>query len=68
MAAAGRSCMDIIRVSRSVAAESVGLGHMNGSPGAGKEADMVVEDQGPLKDFRALRTMRMVMLGGKRVV
>ena len=61
MAQAGMSNMDIIRASTSVAAQAIDAGHLIGTVEPGKEADLIVVDQDPLQDIRALRSMKMVM-------
>ena len=61
---AGMSPADVIRSATSVAARAVGVGHLVGTIEPGKEADLIVVDQDPLQDIRALRSMRMVMQGG----
>ncbi len=61
---AGMSPADVIRSATAVAAQAVGVGHLVGTVEAGKEADLIVVDGNPLRDIRALRTMRMVMQGG----
>ena len=61
---AGMSPADVIHSATSVAARAVGLGHLVGTIEPGKEADLIVVDQDPLQDIRALRSMRMVMQGG----
>ena len=68
MAQAGMSNMDIIRASTSVAAQAMDLAHLIGTLEPGKEADLIVVDQDPLQDIRALRSMRMVMRGGQQIV
>ncbi len=68
MSEAGMSNMDVIMASTGVAAEAMGVGGLVGTVEAGKEADLVVVDQDPLADVRALRSMRMVMRAGERVV
>ncbi len=61
---AGMSPADVICSATSVAARAVGVGHLVGTIEPGKEADLIVVDQDPLQDIRALRSMRMVMQGG----
>lgn len=61
---AGMSPSDVIRSATSVAARAIGLGHLVGTVEPGKEADLIVVDQDPLGDIRALRSMRMVMQKG----
>ena len=64
---AGMSPMDVIRSATVEAARSVGLGDVVGTIEPGKEADLVVVDQDPLKDIRALRDMRVVIKKGQIV-
>ena len=61
---AGMSTAEVIRSATGVAAQAVGLDHLVGTLAPGKEADLVVVDQDPLEDIRALRSMRMVMQRG----
>ena len=68
MAQAGMSNMDIIRASSSVAAQAIDAGHLIGTVEPGKEADLIVVDQDPLQDIRALRSMKMVMRAGQQIV
>ena len=67
MAQAGMSNMDIIRASTSVAAQSIDAGHLIGTVEPGKGADLIVVDQDPLQDIRALRSMKMVMRAGEQI-
>ena len=61
---AGMSPADVIRSATSVAAGAVGLDHLVGTIQPGREADLIVVDQDPLADIRALRSVRMVMQAG----
>lgn len=61
---AGMSTAEVIRSATGVAAQAVGLAHLVGTLEPGKEADLIVVDQDPLADIRALRSMRMVMQQG----
>ncbi len=61
---AGMSTADVIRSATGVAAKAVGLDHLVGTLEPGREADLIVVDQDPLADIRALRSMRMVMQRG----
>lgn len=61
---AGMSTAEVIRSATGVAAQAVGLDHLVGTVEPGKEADLIVVDQDPLTDIRALRSMRMVMQRG----
>ena len=61
---AGMSTAEVIRSATGVAAQAVGLDHLVGTLEPGKEADLIVVDQDPLEDIRALRSMRMVMQRG----
>ncbi len=65
---AGMSSMDIIQSATSVAARAIGVNSLTGTIEPGKEADLIVVDEDPLRDISALRTMKMVMRAGKRVV
>ena len=58
------STAEVIRSATGVAAQAVGLDHLVGTLEPGKEADLIVVDQDPLADIRALRSMRMVMQRG----
>ena len=68
MSQAGMSNMDVIKASTSVSAKAMGVGHLVGTVEPGKEADLIVVDQDPLKDIKALRTMVMVMRAGERIL
>ncbi len=68
MAEAGMSNMDVIKASTSVDAKALGIDHIVGTVEPGKEADLIVVDQDPLKDIKALRRMTMVMRAGERIV
>ncbi|MCQ3803516.1 MAG: amidohydrolase family protein [bacterium] len=61
---AGMDPADVIRSATSVAARAVGLADVVGTVEPGREADLIVVDQDPLGDIRALRSMRMVMQRG----
>ena len=61
---AGMSTAEVIRSATGVAAQAVGLGKLVGTLEPGKEADLIVVDHDPLKDIRALRSMRLVMQRG----
>ena len=61
---AGMSTAEVIRSATGVAAQAVGLDHLVGTLEPGKEADLIVVDEDPLADIRALRSMRMVMQRG----
>ena len=61
---AGMSPADVVRSATSVAANAVGLGEVVGTVEAGKEADLIVVDNDPHEDIRALRSMRLVMQKG----
>ena len=67
MSQTGMSNMDVIKASTSVAAKSIDAGHLFGTVEPGKEADLIVVDQDPLQDVRALRTMAMVMRSGEQI-
>ena len=68
MSEGGMSNMDVIKASTSVAAQSIGIADLVGTIQAGKEADLIVVDQDPLRDIRALRTPAMVMRAGEHIV
>jgi imidazolonepropionase-like amidohydrolase len=68
MSQAGMSNMDVIMASTSIAAKSMDVDQLVGSVEPGKDADLIVVDQDPVEDIRALRTMAMVMRAGKRIV
>ena len=68
MSEAGMSNMDIIKASTSVSARAISVNHLVGTVEPGKEADLVVVDQDPLRDIKALRTMAVVMRAGERIL
>ena len=68
MAEAGMSNIEVIRSSTSLNANGIGVGDYVGSVEVGKDADLIVVDKNPLEDIKALRTMKMVMRMGKRIV
>ena len=68
MSQAGMSNMDIIKASTSIAAEAIGISNLTGSVQPGKEADLIIVDQDPLQNIKALRTMSMVMRAGEQIV
>ena len=65
MAEAGMRPTDIIQAATSIAAKAVGVGDLIGTVEPGKEADLIVVEQDPLKDISALGNVVMVMKGGK---
>jgi len=68
MSEGGMSNMDVIKASTSVAAQSIGIGGLVGTIKPGMEADLVVVDQDPLQDIRALRSTTMVMRAGEQII
>ena len=68
MSQAGMSNVDVIKSSTSLNAKALGVGHLVGSVEVGKDADLIVVDNDPIQDIKALRTMTMVMRLGERVV
>ena len=68
MSDAGMSNMDIIKASTNIAAESIGIANLTGSVQPGKEADLIIVDQDPLQDIKALRAMSLVMRAGEQIV
>ena len=44
------------------------MGDQVGTLEAGKEADLIVVEQDPLRDIRALREMAMVMRAGRQIL
>ncbi len=68
MSQAGMSNMEVIRASTSVAAKSIGAGDLFGSVEPGKGADLIVVNEDPLQDIRALRSMAMIMRAGERIL
>jgi imidazolonepropionase-like amidohydrolase len=68
MAQGGMSNNDVIKASTSLAAKSIGIEQTVGSVKPGLGADLIVVDQDPLADIRALRTMAMVMQDGKVII
>ena len=68
MSQAGMSNMDVIKSSTSFNAKALGVGDLVGSVEVGKDADLIVVDNDPVQDIKALRTMTMVMRLGERVV
>jgi len=68
MSEAGMSNMDVIKASTSTAADSIGISSFTGSVKPGHGADLIIVDQDPLQDIKALRTMSMVMREGEQIV
>ena len=68
MSEAGMSNVDIIKASTSTAADSIGISSFTGSVKPGHGADLIIVDQDPLQDIKALRTMSMVMREGEQIV
>ena len=62
------SNMEVIRSSTSLNAHAIGVGDYVGTVKVGKDADLIVVDKNPLEDIKALRTMKMVMRLGKRIL
>ncbi len=48
-------------------AELAGIGDVTGTLEAGKSADMIVTEQNPLYDLRALRNIDMVVVRGRLI-
>jgi imidazolonepropionase-like amidohydrolase len=61
---AGMSNMDIIKTSTYEAARCMGIEGLVGAIKPGLEADLLVVDNNPIKDIKALRKMAMVMQAG----
>ena len=57
--------LDVMRASTSIAAEAMGYGAEIGSVKEGMIADLILLDENPLEDIRAVRSLRWVMKGGE---
>lgn len=68
MAQAGMSNMDIIKASTSLNAQALGIDRVVGTVTPGMDADLIVVDEDPLNDIKALRKMTMVMRVGERIL
>jgi hypothetical protein len=64
-AKAGMSHMDAIRAATAVPARSMGLEREVGTVETGKQGDLLVLDANPLDDISNIRTVRLVMKGGR---
>ena len=61
----GMTPLDVMRASTSIAAEAMGYGAEIGSVKEGMIADLILLDENPLEDIRAVRSLRWVMKGGE---
>ena len=68
MSDAGMSNMDIIQAATGTAAKAMHVEDLTGTVVPGLEADLIVVDNNPLENIKALRKMTMVMRGGERIV
>ncbi len=68
MSQAGMSNMEVIKSSTNLNAKALGVGHLVGTVEPGRDADLIVVDEDPLRDIKALRKMTMVMRVGERIV
>ena len=68
MSQAGMSNMEVIKSSTNLNARALGVGHLVGTVEPGRDADLIVVDEDPLRDIKALRKMTMVMRVGERIV
>jgi len=64
-AKAGMSPMDALRSATAVPAKAMGIEAELGTIEAGKRADLVVLDANPLDDISNIRSVRLVMTGGR---
>jgi len=67
MVAAGMSASEALTAATSTAADALGWGDKIGSLEPGKLADLLVVDGNPMKNIRALKTVRGVWLDGQRI-
>jgi imidazolonepropionase-like amidohydrolase len=67
MASAGLSPAEILQAMTSGAAQACGLGHRKGRIAPGFDADILAVDGDPLQDLAAIRQLRAVYIGGRRV-
>jgi len=64
----GMTPIDAIRSATSVAAQCLGIGERTGTLKAGLEADLIVVEQNPLDDIRALQDVVIVITDGRVAV
>ena len=64
----GMTPIDAIRSATSVAAQCLGIGQRTGTLQAGMEADLIVVEQNPLDDIRALQDVVIVITDGRVAV
>ena len=61
----GMTPLDVMRATTSIAAEAMGYGAEIGSIKEGMIADLILLDENPLEDIRAVRKLRWVIKGGE---
>ncbi|MEU9105765.1 amidohydrolase family protein [Streptomyces xanthophaeus] len=61
----GMTPAEIIDLATTDAAQALGISHNTGRLTAGHRADLLVVDGNPLSDLRALRSVRLVVAGGR---
>ena len=61
----GMTPLDVMRATTSIAAEAMGYGAEIGTIKEGMIADLILLDENPLEDIRAVRKLRWVIKGGK---
>ena len=61
----GMTPLDVMRATTSIAAEAMGYGAEIGTIKEGMIADLILLDENPLEDIRAVRKLRWVIKGGE---
>jgi imidazolonepropionase-like amidohydrolase len=65
---AGMSNMDVIKSATGEAAKGLGMIDQIGTLEVGKEADLIVVENDPLKDIKAMREMQLVIRAGREIL
>ena len=65
---AGMSNMDVIKSATGEAAKGLGMIDQIGTLEVGKEADLIVVENDPLKDIKAMREIQLVIRAGREIL
>ena len=60
--------MDVIKSATGEAAKGLGMIDQIGTLEVGKEADLIVVENDPLKDIKAMREMQLVIRAGREIL